>query len=245
MRNGSFSCYYNVSSPIHSLSPLCKLLALFVFVIMTFIGSNISVMCSLFLVLMFLIVISNVPFYKYLNVIFFLSIFCLFVFVLNLCFCGFYDSIIMISRICLVVLYLSILLYTTTINEISYGLSLLLKPLSYFKVPVFKISLYISLFLNFIPCLFSEAGHVIKSQKSRGFDYSDVSFIDKIKGIFPAFILSLRRTFKLFEVLKVRFSNDYFSRNSIYDFRFRLCDIYMISCHVIIFTFILIKEVVL
>ena len=60
MRNGSFSRYYNVSSIIHSLNPLCKILALMLFIFMAIIASNIREMCCLFIILIFIIGFSNI-----------------------------------------------------------------------------------------------------------------------------------------------------------------------------------------
>lgn len=246
MQNGSFSSYYNVSSPIHSLSPLCKILTLFVFAFMTIIGSKMCVMCSLFLILVFLIVISNVPYHKYFDILFCMRFLYLFIFIISLFFVDFYDSIIMISRVSLFVLYLAVLLYTTTINELSYGLSLLLRPLSFLGISIFKISLIISLALNFVPYLFIETDRIIKVQTSRGVNCCKCSFIDRFRFVvIPSFVLSFRRFIGICETFKFRTFNDSVVRGSIYDFRFNFYDIYMISCHILILTFVLIKEVVL
>ena len=67
MRNGSFSRYYNTDSFIHSMNPLCKVLGLLIFVLMTMLASNIRVICGLFLILLFIIVISDVPLKNYIK----------------------------------------------------------------------------------------------------------------------------------------------------------------------------------
>ena len=94
----------------------------------------------------------------------------------------------MVCRICFVVLYSNILIYTTTTNEIAFGLSFLLRPLIFFNIPVFKISMAIALALNFIPNLFLYSNKIIKAQLSRGFDFRSHSFSDRVMGIKSIFI---------------------------------------------------------
>ena len=250
MRNGSFSRYYNTSSIIHMINPLCKILALLLFVVMTLIGSCVRVMCGLSIILLFLIVLSNVPLKKYLLSIYSMKFLFLVIFIINLIFgVSIYNSFIMISRICLIVLYSSLLLYTTTTNELALGFSSLLRPLSVFGFPVSKVSMAIALSLNFIPLLFMESSKIIKSQTSRGFNYRSGSFKDRIVGLksvlIPMFVLSMKRADSISDAMEVKqFSFDS-NRSSISGVRWHLGDFYMIGCHLLVLVFVLIKEVVL
>ena len=250
MRNGSFSRYYNTNSIIHMINPLCKILALLLFIIMTFVGSCVRVMCGLSIILLFLMVLSFVPLKKYLLSIYSMKFLFIIIFIINLLFgVSVYNSFIMVCRICLVVLYSSLLLYTTTTNELALGFSSLLRPLGYFGFPVSKVSMAIALSLNFVPILFMESSKIIKSQTSRGFNYRSGSFRDRIVGlrsvIIPMFVLSFKRADSISDAMEVKqFSFDS-NRSSIKSIRWHVSDFYMIGCHLLVFVFVLIKEVVL
>lgn len=173
-----------------------------------------------------------------------------FIFIINLLFgVSIYNSFIMASRVCLVVLYSSVLLYTTTTNELALGFSSFLRPLGIFGVPVSKISMAIALSLNFVPILFMESNKIIKSQTSRGFNYRNGSFKDKIVGlksiIIPMFVLSMKRADSISDAMDVKQFSFNSDRSNIKEIRWHVSDFYMIGCHLLVFVFVLIKEVVL
>ena len=250
MRSGSFSRYYNIDSPIHKLNPLCKILASVVFLVMVLISSRIKVIISLFLILSFIVTISNVPFNYYLKPIFGMKILFIFLFIINIIFgVSFYNSFVMISKVILVVMYSSILLFTTTTNSLAYGISSFLRPLSLIGLPVTKISMAIALSLNFIPTMFDSSNKIMKSQMSRGFNYKEGSFKDRIIGIksifIPMFISSIKRADVVSDAMEVKnFSFDS-DRSDIIDYRWRFNDFYMITSHLALFVLVLIKEVVM
>lgn len=250
MRSGSFSRYYNIDSPIHKLNPLCKILASIVFLVMVLISSHIKVIISLFLILSFIITISNVPFNYYLNPIFSMKVLFIFLFIINLIFgVSVYNSFVMISKIILVVMYSSVLLFTTTTNSLAYGISSFLRPLSFIGFPVSKVSMAIALSLNFIPTMFDSSNKIMKSQMSRGFNYKEGSFKDRIIGIksifIPMFISSIKRADAVSDAMEVKnFSFDG-DRSDIIDYRWRFNDFYMITSHLALFILVLIKEVVM
>ena len=250
MRSGSFSRYYNVDSPIHKLNPLCKILTSIVFLVMVLISSRVKVIISLFLILSFIITISNVPFKYYLKPLFGMKVLFIFLFVINIIFgVSFYNSFVMICKIILVVMYSSVLLFTTTTNSLAYGFSSFLRPLSLLGLPVSKISMAIALSLNFIPTMFDSSNKIMKSQMSRGFNYKEGSFKDKIVGIksifIPMFVSSIKRADAVSDAMEVKnFSFDS-DRSDIIDYRWRFNDFYMITSHLVLFILVLIKEVVM
>ena len=250
MRNGSFSRYYNTNSIIHMINPLCKILVLLIFVFMTFLGSSLRVICGLSIVLLFIMVLSFIPLKKYFLSIYSMKMLLAFIFIINLLFgVSVYNSFIMASRVCLVVLYSSVLLYTTTTNELALGFSSFLRPLGILGVPVSKISMAIALSLNFVPILFMESNKIIKSQTSRGFNYRNGSFKDKIVGlksiIIPMFVLSMKRADSISDAMDVKQFSFNSDRSNIKEIRWHVSDFYMIGCHLLVFVFVLIKEVVL
>lgn len=250
MRNGSFSRYYNTNSIVHMINPLCKILAMLIFVVMSMVGSCVRVMCGLSIILFFLMVLSLVPLKKYLSSVYSMKFLLLVIFFINILFgVSIYNSFIMLCRVCLVLMYFSLLLYTTTTNELALGFSSLLSPLGIFGFPVSKVSMAIALSLNFIPILFMESGKIIKSQTSRGFNYRDGSFKDRINGfksvVIPMFVLSMKRADSISDAMEVKQFSFNSNRSSIKGVRWHLSDFYMIGCHLLVLVFVLIKEVVL
>jgi len=174
----------------------------------------------------------------------------IFVFLVNFLFgVDVYSSFIMVGRVCLVVMYSSVLLFTTTTNELAFGFSSLLRPLVIFGVPVYKISMAIALSINFVPSLFLESNKIIKSQTSRGFDYRSGSFKDKVLGIrsvvIPMFVLAFKRADCVSDIMEVRQFSFNKDRSDLNGIRWHVGDIYMIACHLLVLVFVLIKEVVL
>ena len=107
----------------------------------------------------------------------------------------------------------------------------------------------IALSLNFVPILFMEFSKIIKSQTSRGFNYRNGFFKDKVVGLknvfIPTFVLSMKRVRSISDALEVKqFSFDS-NRSSINGIRWHISDFYMIGCHLLVLVFVLIKEVVL
>ena len=250
MRNGNFSRYYNTASIIHFINPLCKVLALLIFVIMVMMCSSIRVICGLSSILLFIIVISNVPFKNYLCPLWSMKILFFFVFFINLLFgLGVYNSFVMICRVCLVVMYSSVLLYTTTTNELALGISSLIRPFSFLGFSVSRVSMAIALALNFVPSLFSISNKIIKSQTSRGFNYKSSSFKDKILGIksvfIPMFVLALKRADNVSDAMELKQFSFNRERSTINVLTWHINDIYMIFCHILVLIFVLVKEVVL
>lgn len=248
MRNGRFSRYYNTNSLIHMLNPLCKILAMLVFLIMVFISSSIKVIIALSLILFFLMTVSNVPFSRYFKSIYGMKVLLIFIIILNfLLKVSFYVSIVMVSKICLVVLYSSVLMFTTTTNGLAYGFASLLRPLEIIGVHVTKVSMAVVLSLNFIPNLFTNFYKILKSQMSRGFDYNSKSFgkFLAIKSVFiPMFVSSIKRADSVSEAMEVKNFNFNSKRSNISDCRWHFCDFYMITCHLLVLIMVLVKEVV-
>lgn len=250
MQNGSFSRYYNTYSIIHLLNPLSKVLVSLIFIFMILLSSNFVVCIALLLILLILINISNIPIKSFLQPLFNMKFLFLFVIIIDLIFnISLYNSLMSIFKICLFVIYSSLLIYTTSTNELAIGIYMFLYPLTIFKIPVFKISMTISLSINFISLLFLQSNKILKSQKSRGFNYSSGSIKQKIIGIrsvfIPVFINSMKRAEEIGNMIEIRNFNFNNSRTFTKSMKLHYEDIYIISFHLIIFIFVLVKEVVI
>lgn len=250
MRSGNFSKYYDTYSIIHMLNPLCKILISLIFIFMVMLCSNFIVCFSLFLILLVLINISNIPFNYFFKPIFNMKLLFIFIIIIDLIFkISVFNSFISIFKISLIVIYTSLLIYTTTSNELTLGFSMLLSPLSIFNFPVLKISMTISLSLNFISCLFLQANKILKSQTSRGFNYNTKSFKQKIIGIksifIPVVVSSMKRAEDIGNMIEVKNFDFNKERSSVKSLKWHYEDIYVLCFHLIIFVFVLVKEVII
>lgn len=208
MYNFKLNKYYNTSSFIHNLNPIIKIICILIFTIISLVSDNILFLISLLLFLILNIFLSKVPIKLYINNLKFILPMIIFIFLINLIFTNIYSTIESIIKIILFILYSQILLYTTKPNDITYALEELLSPLKLFKINPNSIALTISLAIRFIPTIFIESDKVIKSQISRGLNFSGnlIEKCDKIISIiFPIFDLSLKRSEDISNVLDIRF----------------------------------------
>ncbi len=100
---------------------------------------------------------------------------------------SFFNSILVLFRMFILVGIASILTLSTSPIEVTHGTEDLLKPLKIFKVPVDSIALSLSIALRFIPLFFDEVERIEVAQKSKGYDIDDLRFHEKFR--YYAFIL--------------------------------------------------------
>lgn len=113
-----------------------------------------------------------------------------------------------VLRLINLVLLSSILTFTTSPMDLKNGLESLMKPLKVIKVPTGEIAMMISLVLRFIPTLLEETNKIIKAQSSRGADFQEANFRQKMKQIIsllvPMFVISFKRADDLANAMESR-----------------------------------------
>lgn len=111
-------------------------------------------------------------------------------------------------RITNVIILTSLLTFTTMTTDLNYGIESLLKPLKLIKVPVDMIAMMLSLTLRYIPTLLIETEKIMKAQASRGVDFKESTFKEKISQIIslliPVFVISFKRSEDLGNAMEVR-----------------------------------------
>ncbi len=111
-------------------------------------------------------------------------------------------------RITNVIIMTSLLTFTTMTTDLNYGIESLLKPLKWIKVPVDVIAMMLSLTLRYIPTLLGETEKIMKAQASRGVDFKESKFKDKVIQIIslliPVFVISFKRAEDLGNAMEVR-----------------------------------------
>jgi energy-coupling factor transport system permease protein len=111
-------------------------------------------------------------------------------------------------RITNVIILTSLLTFTTMTTDLNYGIEALLKPLKIIKVPVDMIAMMLSLTLRYIPTLLIETEKIMKAQASRGVDFKESTFKEKISQVIslliPVFVISFKRSEDLGNAMEVR-----------------------------------------
>ena len=97
---------------------------------------------------------------------------------------------------------------TTKPLELTLAIENLLNPLKRFHFPVHELAMMISIALRFIPDLLDEAKRIMKAQASRGADFNEGSFMEKIRSIIsliiPLFISAFQRAEDLANAMESR-----------------------------------------
>lgn len=111
-------------------------------------------------------------------------------------------------RITNIIIMTSLLTFTTMTTDLNYGIESLLKPFKIVKVPVDLIAMMLSLTLRYIPTLLGETEKIMKAQASRGVDFKESKFKDKVIQIIslliPIFVISFKRSEDLGNAMEVR-----------------------------------------
>ncbi|MGD9887494.1 MAG: energy-coupling factor transporter transmembrane protein EcfT, partial [Bacilli bacterium] len=121
---------------------------------------------------------------------------------------GLLSSGLIITRIISLIFISSLLTLTTKPTDLNNGLESLAKPLRLLKINVSIMTMMISISLRFIPTLLNEAEKILKAQASRGVDFKESKFKDKITQIVsllvPMFVISYKRAGDLADAMEAR-----------------------------------------
>ncbi len=111
-------------------------------------------------------------------------------------------------RIANVIIITSLLTFTTMTTDLNFGIESLLRPLKVVKFPVDVVAMMLSLTLRYIPTLLGETEKIMKAQASRGVDFKESKFKDKviqvISLLIPIFVISFKRSEDLGNAMEVR-----------------------------------------
>lgn len=111
-------------------------------------------------------------------------------------------------RLIIIVTLSTILTLTTKPTDLNLGLEKILKPLAIIRINSEEIAMIISIALRYIPTLLDEANKIMLAQASRGVDFSEGKFKDKVMQIIsllvPMFIISFKRSDDLANAMEAR-----------------------------------------
>ena len=250
MRDISFGQYYPVKSFVHSIDARIKILLTLLYMVSVFFIVSYTAFFFMFVFLTVIIAVSHVPYrivLKSIKGLLFLLIFTAIInifftssgnvllpikigqLVINITDQGINFAIKMALRFSLLVLGSSVLTFTTTPTELTDALEVLLKPLTYIKIPVHDLAIIMSLALRFIPGLMEETDKIMMAQKARGANLDSGNFFKKIKAMLPVliplFVSAFRRADELADALDARCYNASNKRTKMKVFKLKATDI--------------------
>lgn len=212
LRDLTLGHYYPTSSSIHSLDPRIKLFGLLLSAVTLFALDKIWGLVLFFLASLWVTFRAQLPLVVVLRGLRpFTSLFLLTA-VLQLFFTagkplvpvrlgplsitheGLYYAVLIGGKLCLVILFSSILTLTTSPLELLRAMEKLGKPLNRIRIPVTDLCLAMLLCIRFLPILGHEAERILEAQKARGIDpYSGAwrNRLQKFHGIFLPLIYNV------------------------------------------------------
>lgn len=107
----------------------------------------------------------------------------------------------MAARLIFLIVFSSLLTYTTSPIRLTDGIERLLNPWKRFGVPAHELAMMMTIALRFIPTLLEETDRIMKAQESRGADFTTGSLLQRAKNmvplLVPLFISAFRRADEL------------------------------------------------
>ena len=232
--NTSLGRYQPYDTFIHKMDARVKLVTMIAFMVAIFLTyssnpfMNLSLYAVIFLVLFVLGLLARVSFLSIFRSLLGLWLMILLVLILNIFFANppegatvafaigsvniYWTSIInminVFTRLVVVIMITNIFTSTTKPMEMTNALEWLLFPLSLIGIPIHKFAMAISLALRFIPTLQEETNRIMKAQASRGVDYQQGKFKDKVKAlvslIIPLFMSAFTTSGQLADAMEAR-----------------------------------------
>ena len=111
-------------------------------------------------------------------------------------------------RLVLLILFSSLLTFTTSPLSLTDGMERLLRPLKAIGVPAHELAMMMTIALRFVPTLIEETDTIMKAQQSRGADFSTGNALKRVRHLIPIlvplFISSFRRADELAVAMEAR-----------------------------------------
>lgn len=242
--------YYPITSPIHRMNPLSKILCTVIFVILMLLSNDLFFIGLITGFVFLILLMTKVPLKIYWQALKHLRLLIIFIIIINLIFSVNWKTIIvLVMRLVLIVLYTSVLTLTTPPTELTYGLEKFFTPLRLIGIPVNKMALSLSLAIRFIPTIIDQANKIMKAQTCRGIDYTNSKLKDKLIGLqsllIPMIIHSLKKADTLAMSMELRLYNINKKRTNFRMNKWGLFDTYMFFVHASILILLIIREVML
>ena len=226
MKSIALGQYYPSKSILHRLDPRIKILLAILYIVCSFLCSNVISFVALALSSLIIILIGRIPLKVILGGLRPVLIILVFTTVINIFWTrgetllvswkfiniyleGVYSAIFIIIRITSLIIGTSLFMtYTTTPIELTDGIEDILSPLKKLHVPVHDFAMMMSIVLRFIPALSEETEKIMTAQKSRGADFTNGNLLKRARALIPIlvplFVSAFRRSDELATAMECR-----------------------------------------
>lgn len=134
----------------------------------------------------------------------------------------------MAVRLVLLLLFSSILTFTTSPIVLTDGIEHLLRPFKCLGVPAHELAMMMTIALRFIPTLLKETDRIMKAQTARGADFSSGNLWERMKNMLPLlvplFISAFRRADELAVAMEARCYRGGNGRTRMHELSYRFID---------------------
>ena len=237
--------YFPGSSVIHRLDPRTKILMLIIAITALFVAGDLIAFIPSVIFLAVVILLTGLPFRLIIRAVRPLRIILILTFILNLFFTpgdivlfewrfvritqeALLRSVLYTVRLILLVLFSSLLTYTTAPIPLTDGLESLLKPLTKMRFPAHEMSMMMTIALRFIPTLLEETDKIMKAQASRGADFESGNILKRARAmlpiLIPLFVSAFRRAGDLATAMEARCYHGGEGRTKFHVLRMRRAD---------------------
>ncbi len=220
--------FFPGNSFIHKLDPRAKIVITLCFIVALFLCKNFFSLGLLFVSALVAIALSKISFKVILKGLKMIVVLVVFTGILQIAYNnegtvlwkpfeqfgfqittgGVFSAVFIIARIIALILFSSLLTYTTSPTALSDAIERLLSPLKIFKVNVNSLSMMMTIALRFIPTLIEEIDIIMSAQKARGADLETGTLTQRAKALVPVFIplivSSFRRAYELAFAMECR-----------------------------------------
>ncbi len=221
----SFGQFYPVESPLHTLDPRAKILAVAVLVLGLFLVDSILGFLVVVAAIAAFVALGRIPpftFLRLLRPVFFivmLTVIFQVLFsregatlfqwgILEIHAGGLETGFFLGVRILLLVSAANLLTATTAPVALADGIEDLLSPLKRVGFPAHEVAMMMTIALRFIPTLYEEAQKITKAQAARGADYDDGGLVRRARAMVPVLVPltvgAFRRADELAEAMESR-----------------------------------------
>ena len=216
--------YFPGTSFLHQLDPRCKIIATLIVIVAIFLAESLPAygLITVFILLCFFI--SHLPLklilksLKPLWVIIILTM-GIHVFttsgtviwqwgILHITWEGIRQGALMTARLIYLIVFSSLLTYTTSPIVLTDGIEHLLNPFRRIGVPAHELAMMMTIALRFIPTLLEETDRIMKAQTARGANFTSGSILQRgrnmIPLLVPLFVSAFRRADDLATAMEAR-----------------------------------------
>ena len=158
-----------------------------------------------------------------------------------------FQSIRIIGRIVLVLIFTLVLTATTKPLDLTFAFEWYMTPLKLIRFPVHEIAMTLSIALRFIPTLLDETERIMKAQSSRGVDFKHGELSNRFRAIVslivPLFISAFQRSEELADAMEARGYNPRAKRTRYRKLTFSFYDLIIFIFNVALLTGIILLAV--